>query len=116
MELIFDVGYGMITESFERGSSMICPNCGMENEEEATACGQCGQEFASVKHNYGKDFAWAALILGIWSMIFYPYLYAPLAVLAAAVARRQNYQGKMPLVGVIFGLVALVGWAIFRFI
>jgi uncharacterized membrane protein YvbJ len=114
MELIFDVGYGMIILLFEGGSSMVCPNCGMENEEEVTVCAQCGERLVQSKRNYGKDFAWAALALGIWSMIFYPYLYAPLAVLAAAVAHRQNFKGKMHLAGVICGLVALVGWAVFR--
>lgn len=115
MELIFDVGYGMIVLLFERGSSMICPNCGMENEEVAV-CTQCGEPLTQPKRYFGKDFAWAALALGIWSLLFYPYLYAPLAVLAAAVAHRQNFKGKMHLAGVICGLVALVGWAVFRII
>lgn len=95
---------------------MVCPNCGMENEEEAVVCAQCDESLIQPKHNFGKDFAWAALALGIWSMFFYPYLYTPLAVISAVVAHRQYYKGKMHLAGVICGLVALVGWAVFRII
>ena len=93
---------------------MICPNCGTENEEEVTACTQCGEELTQPKANYGKDFAWAALILGILSFVIFPYLYAPLSVIAAILSQRQNYQGKMPVVGMALGLVALIGWAVFR--
>ena len=95
---------------------MVCPNCGMENEENVTVCGQCGEELIQPKANYGKDFAWAALILGILSLVIFPYLYAPLSVIAAIVSRRQNYQGRMPVVGMVLGLVALVGWAVFRIV
>ena len=95
---------------------MVCPNCGMENQEDLAVCAQCGQELPLVKDDQGKDFAWASLMLGIWSMLFYPYIFATAAFLAAALARRSNYRGKMGLLGVIFGLVALVGWAVFRFI
>lgn len=93
---------------------MVCPKCGMENEENAAVCGQCGQSLEQKKANYGKDFAWAALILGILSFVIFPYLYAPLSVVAAVVSRRQGYQGKMPVVGIVFGLIALIGWAAFR--
>lgn len=93
---------------------MVCPNCGMENEENAAVCAQCGASIAQPKVNYGKDFAWAALILGILSLVIFPYLYAPLSVIAAILSRRQNYQGKMPVVGMVLGLVALAGWAVFR--
>lgn len=92
---------------------MVCPNCGMENEETASVCAGCGDE---LKKSYGKDFAWAALILGIWSMFFYPYLFAPLTVIAAALAKRHQYRGKMSIVGMALGLTALVGWAVFRVI
>lgn len=93
---------------------MVCPNCGLENEENASVCAHCGDVFSQPKANYGKDFAWIALVLGIWSMLFYPYLFAPLAVIAAALARRKNYQGKMHIVGIALGLIALLGWAAFR--
>lgn len=95
---------------------MVCPNCGMDIQENSAVCEQCGEPNAKPKRNFGKDFAWASLVLGIWSMIIYPYLYAPLAVIAAVVARRQDYRGKMPIVGIVLGLVALAGWAIFRFL
>ena len=95
---------------------MVCPNCGMENEENVTVCGRCGEELIQPKANYGKDFAWAALILGILSLVIFPYLYAPLSVIAAILSRRQNYQGRMPVVGMVLGLVALVGWAVFRIV
>ena len=95
---------------------MVCPNCGMESEENVTVCGQCGEKLIQPKVNYGKDFAWAALILGILSMLIFPYLYAPLSVVAAVVSRRQDYQGKMPIVGMVLGLIALIGWAVFRII
>lgn len=95
---------------------MICPNCGMENEENVSVCGQCGEELIRPKANYGKDFAWAALVLGILSLVIFPYLYAPLSVIAAILSRRQNYQGRMPVVGMVLGLVALVGWAVFRIV
>lgn len=93
---------------------MVCPNCGMENEEGLAACAQCGEPMNQPKANYGKDFAWAALVLGILSFVIFPYLYAPLSVIAAILSRRQDYEGKMPIVGMALGLVALVGWAAFR--
>ena len=95
---------------------MVCPNCGMENEKDAALCAQCGQPLEQKKANYGKDFAWAALVLGIWSMLFYPYLFTPLTVLAGALAKRQGYEGKMGLVGVVLSLVGLAGWAVFRIV
>ena len=93
---------------------MACPNCGMENEKDVELCAQCGQPLEQKKANYGKDFAWAALILGILSFVIFPYLYAPLSVAAAVLSRRQDYRGKMPIVGMALGLAALVGWAVFR--
>lgn len=93
---------------------MVCPNCGMENEEDASVCAQCNETLAEKKPNYGRDFAWVALILGILSFVIFPYLYAPLSVIAAILSRRQNYQGKMPVVGMALGLAALIGWAVFR--
>lgn len=93
---------------------MVCPNCGVENEEDAVVCAQCAETLAEKKANYGKDFAWAALILGILSFVIFPYLYAPLSVIAAILSRRHNYQGKMPVVGIALGLAALIGWAVFR--
>ena len=93
---------------------MVCPNCGMENEEEASVCIQCGETLVQPKANYGKDFAWAALVLGILSFVIFPYLYAPLSVIAAFLSRRYQYRGKMPVVGVVLGLAALIGWAVFR--
>ena len=93
---------------------MVCPNCGMENEENVDLCAQCGEPLVEQKPNYGKDFAWAALVLGILSFVIFPYLYAPLSVIAAIVSRRQDYRGRMPIVGMVLGLAALVGWAVFR--
>lgn len=93
---------------------MVCPECGTENGEELTVCAQCGEALAQPKGKYGKDFAWAALVLGILSLLIFPYLYAPLSVIAAVISRRQDYRGKMPIVGMVLGLIALGGWAVFR--
>lgn len=93
---------------------MICPKCGMENEKDVTACVGCGAPLSERSKDYGKDFARAALVLGILSMFIFPYLYAPLSVIAAILSRRQDHRGKMPIVGMVLGLIALVGWAVFR--
>lgn len=89
---------------------MVCPDCGAEIPEGSEVCTECSK----TKKKYGKDFALAALVLGILSMVIFPYLYAPLSVVAAAFAKRQDYHGKMHLIGVVLSLVALVGWILFR--
>ena len=34
---------------------MVCPNCGLENEENASVCAHCGDVFSQPKANYGKE-------------------------------------------------------------
>jgi hypothetical protein len=77
----------------------------------------------SIRRYSGISGLTGARVLPIWSMltirvilsfVIFPYLYAPLSVIAAILSRRQDYRGKMPIVGMALGLVALIGWAAFR--
>lgn len=95
---------------------MRCPECGAENAENTTVCIECGKLLKTEKHSYGRDFAWASLVLGIASMLIFPYLYGTLAVLAALFARKQSYNGKMATVGLILGFIAVVGWVVTQII
>ena len=92
---------------------MVCPECGMENSEELTVCAGCGKELSEpAAKSYAKDFAWASLVLGIVSMLIFPYLYGPLAIVAAIVAKKQSYTGKMATAGLIMGIVAVCGYLV----
>lgn len=91
---------------------MICPECGLENAENAELCAGCGKKLK----DYGKDFALASLVLGILSMLIFPYLYAPLSILAAVFAKKQRYTGKMATIGIVLSLVAFAGWLIIQII
>lgn len=91
---------------------MVCPDCGTDNVEGSSVCSSCGMSLGSAEKGYGKDFAWAAMVLGIVSLLIFPYLYGSLAVVAAVVARKQHYTGKMATAGLILGIVTVVGWVV----
>lgn len=95
---------------------MVCPNCGMENEEDAKVCVGCEISLDKKKHSLGRDFAWASMVLGIWGIVIFPYIYGTLAVLAGLMARRQDYRGKMAPVGIFLGIIGVLAWILFRFI
>lgn len=92
---------------------MVCPDCGVETAEGASVCASCGKELQNApRKDYGKDFAWASMVLGIVSMLIFPYLYGPLAILAAAVAKKQSCTGKMATAGLVLGIIAVVGYVV----
>lgn len=95
---------------------MICPDCGTNNSANEAVCTGCGEALVQPKANYSKDFAWASLVLGIVSMLIFPYLYGPLAVLSALKAKKQGYAGKKATVGLLLGVVAVLGWVITQII
>ena len=96
---------------------MTCPKCGTKNSDGALICEGCAHALNNnTTKGYSKDFAWVSMVLGIVSMLIFPYLYGPLAVVASLVALKLGYQGKMAVTGLILGCIALVAWIVMQFL
>ena len=95
---------------------MICPDCGTENSANEAVCTGCGRVLKEAAKGYGKDFALASLVLGILALVIFPYLYAPLSVLAGLVARKYAYRGKMVPIGIVCSVIGVIGWIVTHFI
>lgn len=94
---------------------MVCPNCGMENTEDATVCVDCGTTLSRQPLRFwAKDFAIASLVLGILSLLIFPYLYGPMAIVAAVIALKKGGAGKLAVSGLILGAVALIAYIVTR--
>lgn len=106
----------MLMKTFERGKGMICPDCGTENSANEAVCTGCGRVLLEAAKGYGKDFALASLVLGILALVIFPYLYAPLSVLAGLVARKYAYRGKMVPIGIVCSVIGVIGWIVTQFI
>lgn len=94
---------------------MICPDCGTENSANEAVCTGCGRVLLEAAKGYGKDFALASLVLGILALVIFPYLYAPLSVLAGLVARKYAYRGKMVPIGIVCSVIGVIGWIVTQF-
>ena len=106
----------MIIKIFVGGKGMICPDCGTNNSTNEAVCTGCGRVLLEAAKGYGKDFALASLVLGLLALVIFPYLYAPLSVLAGLMARKYAYRGKMVLVGIVCSIIGVIGWIVTQFI
>lgn len=95
---------------------MICPDCGTENSANDAVCTGCGKVLLEAAKGYGKDFALASLVLGVLALVIFPYLYGPLAIVAALMARKYAYRGKMVPIGIACSVVGILGWIVTQFI
>lgn len=96
---------------------MTCPECGKENAEGALICAGCGSKLKGNELlGFSKDLAWVSMVLGIVSMLIFPYIYGPLGVAAALVAKKKGYRGKMTTVGLVLGVVSVLGWVAVQYL
>lgn len=97
---------------------MICPNCGTNNAEGAAFCVNCGApaNVAPVQpvpaKQPGKGLAIASMVLGIISMLLYPYITGTLAIVFAAVAKKKGCTSKMATAGLVLGIIGVASWVL----
>jgi hypothetical protein len=108
---------------------MFCPQCGMENPQEATACSNCGSSLqmpstdapqpAYVQAPPTSNMALVSLIMGILGWVALPIIGSVLAVVFghAALGGIDRSEGQaggrgMAQIGLILGYVALALWVL----
>ena len=95
---------------------LVCPRCGAQNMDGASACSNCGVQFTATPvqgytpvstNQPGKGFAIAGMVCGIVSFFCFGFILGLLAIIFGAVAKNKGYQGGMATSGVVLGCIAL---------
>ena len=95
---------------------LVCPKCGAQNMDGATACSNCGVQFAVTPNQAyapanaaqpGKGLAIAGMVCGIVSFFCFGFILGLLAIIFGAVAKSKGYTGGMATSGIVLGCIAL---------
>jgi hypothetical protein len=116
---------------------MFCKNCGTQCADNAGFCPNCGTALTQEEQPVyqqpvmeqpiqqpvyqqpvmeqpvqqpGKGLAIASLVLGIVSLLCFPFITGILAIIFGAVAKNKGYIGGMATAGIVCGIIGLLAW------
>ena len=95
---------------------MFCNRCGANIPDGSTFCPSCGNQFGNVAPKTpGLGLAIASMVLGIISLLCFPYITGVLAVIFGAVAKNKGCRSGMATAGIVCGIVGVALWVVMLF-
>ena len=101
---------------------MFCDKCGAQIEAGSTFCGTCGAPVAApAQPTYtaapaantampGKGLAIAGMILGIISLLCFPYITGTLGIIFGGIAKSKGCTSGMATAGIVCGVIGVALW------
>jgi hypothetical protein len=91
---------------------MFCNKCGANIADGSSFCPSCGAQFgnAAAPKTPGLGMAIASMVLGIISLLCFPYITGVLAVIFGAVAKNNGYKSGMATAGIVCGIIGVALW------
>lgn len=91
---------------------MFCNKCGANIADGSSFCPSCGAQFgnAAAPKTPGLGLAIASMVLGIISLLCFPYITGVLAVIFGAVAKNKGCKSGMATAGIVCGIIGVALW------
>ncbi|MFI1703066.1 hypothetical protein [Streptomyces griseoruber] len=100
----------MNTAPFEKSPSKLCSACGTLTQTVKTFCPECGTTYGEPGGGRSASFVWGAFACAAVSLLFFPIVLGPLAIVLSVLAmrRKEPYAALalgLSVAGMVFGFI-----------
>jgi hypothetical protein len=80
----------MNTAPFEQSPTKLCSACGTVTQTVKTFCPECGTTYGEPGGGRSASFVWGAFACAAVSLLFFPIVLGPLAIVLSALAMKRK--------------------------